>query len=195
MRGAAFRVIVSRNAARAYALSSVGDLLVINLATRAAVLTVATGLSATNGLVESNDGATVYVSSTVGNIAAVDTHTGSVVKTYQVAGTLQDLALSPDGLELYAADEGGSVIAMTVAGGTPRRISAQGSFGLAVSLDGSQLWVTEPSFGKILVIDRAQFLPLRTITLAQGAVPRRIVFDVLDEAVVSDEGGFVHLFR
>ena len=135
------------------------------------MLTVATGLAYTNGLAESVDGLTVYVSSNGGAIAAVDVHAGTVAKTYQVGGLPQDLALSPDGGELYVADENGAVIAMTITTGAQRHLLAPGSFGLAVSLDGSQLWVTQPSVGKILVIDREQFLPLRTIVLAR--VPHR----------------------
>jgi DNA-binding beta-propeller fold protein YncE len=195
MRGSPFRVAVSRNAARAFALSSVGDLLVIDLATRRAVLTATTGLTSTNGLVESIDGSTIYVSSTMGRIAAVDARTGAVARTYDVPGRLQDVVLSPDGLKLYAADESGAVVALTIATGVMRRLPTGDSFGLAVSADGSQLWVTQPRLGRILVLDRATLLPLRTISLTPGSMPRRIAFDASGAAVVSDERGFVLLFR
>jgi DNA-binding beta-propeller fold protein YncE len=135
------------------------------------------------------------VSSTSGGIVALDLESGAVAMTYPVPGALQDLAISPDGTELYAADETGGVIAMTTANGAVRRLPTAPSFGLTMSLDGTQLWITQPSVGRILVVDRAQFAVMRTISGGTIVSPRRIAFDQSGPAIVSDEAGYVHIFR
>ena len=194
MPGNPFRVVVSRDAARAYAISSSENLLVVDLAGRRAVRSVSTGLYATNGLVESRDGATLFVSSMTGGIVAIDLATGGVANVRLRGWSASGSRAVAGCAELYVADETGGVIAMRTRDGTLRRLATQPSFGLALTLDGSQLWVTQPAFGRILVVDPAQLLPIRTIVLGAGTAPRRIAFDQSGQAAVSDESGFVHIF-
>jgi DNA-binding beta-propeller fold protein YncE len=199
MHDSPFRAIVSRDGLSAYALSSEGDLLIIDLVRRVPRATIPTGLQLTNGLVESRDGRTVYVSSTAGNIAAVSVRGNDSVRKFEVPGVLQDIALSPDGGELYVADESGAVEGVRLADGYIRRLEIGPSFGLAVSPDGSRLWVTQPTSGHVVVVDRTEFVRLRTIAIWPGRTnaptPRRIAFDASGDALVSDESGFVHRLR
>lgn len=196
MLGSPFRAVVSHDGGRAYVTSSIGYVLPIDLQKRSAAQAVATELTALNGIALTGSGTTLYVSSMNGDVLALDARTLTTLRRYTLAGLLQDLALSPDESELYVADEAGHVAGLTLSTGASRRADVPGAFGLAVTLDGTQLWVTQPSTGTITVLDRATFNVIRILD-ADGALgaPRRIAFDASGAAVVTDEAGFVHVFR
>lgn len=196
MSGSPFRVVAAADGSRAYATSSAGYVLPIDLTARQGGTAVATSLVALNGAALNRNGTSLYVSSMYGDVLALDAHTLATTRRYTLAGQLQDLALSPDESELYVADEGGRVVGLTLSSGTSRQVNVPGAFGLAVTLDGAQLWVTQPMAGTITVLDRATFALIRTLG-GDGSVgvPRRIVFDASGAAVVTDEAGYIHVFR
>ena len=77
-----------------------------------------------------------------------------------------------------------------------RRLVAQGTggFGLAVTPDQTEVWVTVPSRGRVVVIDRES----RTIRSAinVGGIPRRLAFDRSGALVViADEAGAIRFLR
>ncbi len=108
----------------------------------------------------------------------------------------QGMALSPDGSELYVADEAGPIRVVELSSGTVRSFGADamGGFGLAQSPGGAVLYMTVPGLGQVLAIDRESGQVSKTITT--GGQPRRIAFDLFGQtALVADESGWVHVVR
>ncbi len=91
------RLLVTTNADRVY---------VINLASRPegdrALLRFT---SPSNGLALSRDGRYVYVSTLAGEVAEVELDSNVVRRVFAVGGVAQGLGVSPDGDELYVANE------------------------------------------------------------------------------------------
>jgi YVTN family beta-propeller protein len=131
-----------------------------------------------------------------GLILELDARTLETLRTFNVGGTVQDVAVSGDGLTLYAANEGGWVDVVHLG---PVRHRAQvelgtAAFGLGLSPDEAVLYVTLLDAGKVAVIDRRT---LRVdVILATGGRPRRVAFDVSGcVALVANEAGWVDLVR
>jgi DNA-binding beta-propeller fold protein YncE len=198
MPGSAYRALVSADGLRGYVTSSGGLLLVIDLKAHRAVATIDLALGPTNGLALADGGNTLYITSTRGGIAAVDLRANSVTRRIDVSGVLQDVAVSPDGRELYVADEQSGVSIVPLDGGPRRDVPLDGAFGLALAPDGATIWVTQPGAGRVTVIDRVSREVVRTLRLRAGASasqPRRVAFDGAGNAIVTDEAGYVHLIR
>jgi YVTN family beta-propeller protein len=195
--GNPYRVLFAPDGKRAYATTSAGYLVVIDVAARQVIASVSTGLGPINGIAFSPDGAALYLSSTSGGVATVDPRTNAVLRTYPLAGQLQDIVPSPEGDKLYVADERAGVVALSLASGAAERLPAPGAFGLGLSNGGAKLWVTQPLAGKLTIVDRVTGVALRQIVLnsLSGFIPRRVGFDRRGAAVVTDEAGFVHVFR
>jgi YVTN family beta-propeller protein len=131
-----------------------------------------------------------------GLILELDARTLETLRTFKVGGTVQDVAVSGDGLTLYAANEEGWVDVFQLG---PVRHRAQielgaAAFGLGLSPDEAVLYVTLLDAGKVAVIDRRT---LRVnVILATGGRPRRVAFDVSGcVALVANEAGWVDLVR
>lgn len=197
LRGNPFRTLLSHDGRRAYASSSTGDILAIDLASREPLGAI-TISRPTNGLALSSDDTRLFASSTSGGITIVDVKTMVVVRLIDVPGRLQDVVVAPDASELYVADENGSVAIVSLASGGVSRVPVRGAFGLALTLDGTQLWVTQPLAGRITVLDRRTQMVIRTIPVDNdggSGAPRRIAFTRHGLAVVTDEAGRVHIIR
>ncbi len=108
----------------------------------------------------------------------------------------QDVALTPDETELYVANESGYLDVLDPATlQSIRRLSLAGlyAFGLAVTPDGEQIYVTSPYSGEVGIVDRST----ATIRhLPVGGTPRRIAFDASGStALISNEGNWVDVIR
>jgi DNA-binding beta-propeller fold protein YncE len=150
-------------------------------------------------------GTLLYASSfTTGTISEIDLASGSVARDFIVGGEPQGIALSPDGVELYVADEAGTgridiydLVRITHERSIPSgaETSDGGPFGLAMSPDGATVYVgviTKEGPGLIQVIDAATRTITRTIESC-GRVPRRIAFGFSGGlAVIADESGCVN---
>jgi DNA-binding beta-propeller fold protein YncE len=193
-----FRAIFNSTGTRAYVTQSSGPVLAIDMAQQAIVGSVAS-VSLANGVALSGD-TLLIVTSTNGQIAYIDTRTLTETKRITGGGIFQDVAVSNNGTEFYVAVENGpSIEVRSVAtGALISTISVGGgTFGLAVSPDGAQLWATIPQLafgnGRVSVIDLATRAVVRTIP---ALVPRRVGFDRGGTtAVVSDEAGWVYFIR
>lgn len=198
MAGTPFRTAISRDGRRGYAVSSTGSLLVLDLDARVPITEVATGLVSSNGLALSPGDTALYVSGTSGGgIAAVSLRTNTVTRTYPLTGSLQEVVVSPDGQELYVADEWGRLHALALRTGAERVLALPDAFGMAMTGDGSQLWITRSLGGLVSIVDRASFTLLKSFRLREPGLtttPRRIAFDG-STAVISDESGFVHVIH
>ena len=185
----AWNVLVSRDGTRLYATTNQGVLAIINTATNAIItsLTLLAG-DALRGLALDASGNTLYVAGrNSGKIYVVDTRTNTLTRTLTITGILQRMAVSPDGSELYVANESRGLDIVTVATGAVRTIAlGGGGYGLALSPDGVQLYVTVPSAGVVKIITRATGVVANTLDL--GGRPRNVAFSKSGaNAVISNE--------
>lgn len=187
-----FNLGVSPNGARVYATTAGGHVRVISAATNTVVDSMVVG-SAANGVAFSPDGATVYVSSRdAGTITAFRTSDDGFITSYAVGGRPQRIAVSPDGATLYAANEDQGLDVVTLSNGTVTTVSGLTTgYGLGITPDGAQLWVTSPGEGRVYIVDR-QTLAVTTVQLAGGVVPRNVAFNAAGTTgVVTDGAGNV----
>lgn len=193
--GNAYRLALSPDETRLYVSSNnnAGTLYVLD-PTAMTQLSAATG-SGAQGLALSANGSLLYTAA-AGRVSRRTAATLAVTAFNDVGGIVQDVALSPDGTEVYVANESGWVDvldATTLA--TRQRISIAGApFGLAMAPDGTHLYATSALTGNVFVINRATRAIVRTINV--GGVPRRVAFspDGLT-AFVANEGGWVDVIR
>jgi YVTN family beta-propeller protein len=118
----------------------------------------------------------LYVSSRdAGTVVAIDPQTNAVTRTYHLGGAPQRLAVSPDGGELYVANEAHGLDVVNVATGTVTSVGfGTAGYGLGLTPDGAQLYVLLPDAGEVRVLARTTQAPLRTIPV--GGRPRNVAF-------------------
>ena len=126
----------------------------------------------------------------------LDAGTLAVLASRSLTSSPQDVALTPDETELYVANEGGFVDVLNPSTlQSVRRLTLAGllPFGLAITADGAQLYVTSPSTGTLAIVDRLTgAVQVRPV----GGVPRRIAFDASGAtAIVSNERNWVDIIR
>lgn len=189
-----FRVLVGPEGQRVYATTNRGDLVQIESETRTVAWTIPLGGNL-NGLAINRVGTRVYVGDVGGKVYEVDV-AGNVIRVLNVPGQPQGLVLSSEGTELYAAGEGGDLVVVNlVRGAEVARVSlGAGGFGIAVTPDQAQIWVTAPHTGQVFVLDRMS----RSIvtTIAVGGIPRRLAFDRFGAtAVIADETGTIRFVQ
>ena len=187
----AWNVLVSKNATRLYATTNQGQLAVINTATNAIVAPMTLRLGdALRGIVEDAPRNMLYVAGrNSGNIYVVDTRSNTVVRTIILGGIPQRIAVSPDGEELYVANEARGLDIVTLSTGAFRTVAiGGGGYGLAMSPDGVQLYVTIPNAGVTRIVTRATGTVVGSITT--GGRPRNVAFSARgDYAVITNEDG------
>ena len=182
----AYRLALSPNERRLYVTSTDGRLYVFNTSTR----TVATSKSlggSLQGLAIDHAGASLYVSSTAGDVWRLERGTLRSLRQTTLDCAAQDVALSNDDRDLYVACEKGNVIVLDARTLEQRDVVPVGpAFGLGVTPDGEQLYVSSPSEGDVAIID----LATRRIVghVAVKGTPRRIAFSPSgDQAYVTNE--------
>lgn len=131
-----------------------------------------------------------------GVIVELDTSTLGITRRFEVGGVVQDVVVSADGQNLYAANEAGWLDAIhlpsgrrtaTVDFGTP-------ALGLGLSADQSHLFVGLLSAGRVLVLQRQGLMERAAI--ATGGRCRLIAPHPSGESVlVANEAGWVDLLR
>ncbi|HEX9704706.1 MAG TPA: YncE family protein [Gemmatimonadales bacterium] len=131
-----------------------------------------------------------------GLILELDARTLEATRTFSVGGVPQDVAVSADGLTLYAANEQGWLDAINLSTGrhgAPVPLGS-GGLGLALSPDEAVLYVGLVFAGRVVVIDR---MTLRVLgAIETGGKPRRIAFDPGGKAaLIANEAGWVDVVR
>src|SRR5438128_216192 len=167
VHGDPFVVLVSANGTRVYATSGNTDsVFVIDPASKAVIAAIAVP-AAPNGLALHPTNPLLYVSASFGAaVVEVNTATNTVRRTFSLPGSApQGLVISPDGTQLYVADEAGRLLALNVASGAVAwsTVLPAGGFGVALAPDGASLYVTLPAAGKVVVVSRQGGAILRTL--------------------------------
>ena len=196
VRGNPFLVRVSPDDQLLWVTTEVDSLFAISLASSAVVHRF--GLSGqSNGIAfhPSND-SLVYASVFfVGIVHEINFKRDTVLRSFVLDGRPQAIAVSPDGAELYVANQSLSqlqIVQLQTGTLLPSvNLGAQG-FDLKLSPDGVKIWVTLAGFVK--VFDRQTRALLRTITT--GGSPRRLAFDPGGSTVIiANEAGWVDFIR
>jgi YVTN family beta-propeller protein len=171
-----FVVQVSPDNATLFVGTNSGRLVVINTQTLAVTNTTELG-NAVNGFAVHPDGRMVYASSfTGGTVTEVDILTSTALRTFVVGGSPQDMAVNRKGTVLYVANEAGYMTEIDIATGnigTSIPLGG-GAFGVGVTPDDREAYVSIPSAGKVQVFNLQQGT-LRG-TMEVGGEPRRISF-------------------
>ena len=189
-----FNVVAAAH--RAYVTTAMGDLVVIDVASRKRIARLDVGMAA-NGLALDPRAERLYVSSRdAGVVSVINTSTNEIVRTIRVSAGAQRIALDPDGTTLYVASEGRGVERVNLESGEVSTIPGvqRGAVGLALSPDGERLYVTNPPSGTLQIVDPAEVGVLRTIT-GLGR-PRNVAFGMNGAvALVTDEQGSLIVIR
>jgi len=190
--GNPFPVILARNGRTLYFATNEDRLYALCLGTRRIVASLP--LPATSHFLALDPtGARLYVATrAAGTVLEVDTARHRVIRTFNLGGQPQDLAVSRDGRRLYVANEhhGLDVVSLP----TGQRLGAVnlggGGVSLALSPDEREVYVGLVNGGSVAVVDRAS-LKLRS-TLPTGGRPRGMAFDRSGRVVViANEAGWV----
>ncbi len=127
-------------------------------------------------LVISADGTRLYVSGGDfdddgdGGISVIDTESESVVTTLRMDGGIFRLALSPDGLRLYATDRANAQLVVVdvaqnrVVNSVQVLPEGEETRDLFVSRDGSQIYVANQNSNELVIFDAESFQILRTLS-------------------------------
>jgi len=131
-----------------------------------------------------------------GVVSELDMSNLHEVRRFAVGQRPQGLAVSPDGAELYIADEREQAVKIwDLRSGTLRTsVALEGpAWDLQLTPDSTQLYVGLLD-GAVQILDRADRSVVRTVRL--GGRPRRIAFDRSGTtAVVANEAGWVDILR
>ncbi len=150
-----------------------------------------------NGMALGPGNASLYVTNmSSGDLTEINLVTLATARTIVLGGTPQEVLVSPDGTELYVANEGSLLQVVDLATGnvTSGGAGTGNLFGRAVLPDGKVLVGTRPGSGQVVVIDRVTRQVLSTVTT--GGTPRRVSMDLLGSiAAVANESGWVDLIR
>jgi DNA-binding beta-propeller fold protein YncE len=126
-----------------------------------------------------------------GVIAEVEVPALRALRTFDVGGIVQDVAVTADGQTLYAANESGWVDAIHLANGkrSGRLQFGTAALGLALSADQADVVVGLLHAGRVVIVDRAK-LAVRA-TLLTGGTPRLMATHAQGRVLVANEAGWV----
>ena len=189
-------VRVSPDGSQLFVATSTTAVVTVDVATLSIVRTVDVG-SAPNGFAVHPAGRLLYVSSfDAGTVSEIDMFTGQVVRVFTTFGTPQEMALNRKGTRLYVANEGGWLDEFNLASGDlTNTIPLQaGAFGVGVTPDDGQAYLTLPSAGLIQIFGLQSRKLAKSIDV--GGDPRRIAFSQKGNiAAVTNAAGFITFIR
>ncbi len=195
--GAPFEVIVTPGDSILFVTTNVDSVYGIRLATKAVVARFPTANTA-NGVAARDT--MLYVSTWQGGtVVAFNLRTRAVARTFPVGGIPQKLALSPDGRELYIANQAGYVQFWDLVTGT--RIGGNlplpggGGYGIDRSPSTGLLYVSTAYYGggNLHVVNPVTRQLVKTFSV--GGASRRVVFHSSGLGVVANEGGWIDFIR
>jgi len=130
---------------------------------------------------------------TAGAVLEVDVSHYRVLRSFEVAGWPQGLAVSPDGTTLYVANEhhGLDVIGLGNGKCVARLAGESGSVALAMSPDQRFLYTGHPRQGRVGVIELPSLR--QRGTLETGGRPAQIAFDGYGRVILVNEAGWLDI--
>ena len=188
-----YQTAVLPNGSRFYASGNADKIWVFNAANRTLIDTVHVS-AAPNGMAITADGTKMFVthlSSGVIGVVTLATHAYDTLTT--VGDTpVHGIAVSEDGSKLYVVSQGTDSLYMFDTGSGAnlgQAYAGNGPFGLALTPDGTEVWVTTLS-GELRRYAQGTLVP--GPILALSGTLRRIAIDPAGRgAVIADEGGRV----
>jgi DNA-binding beta-propeller fold protein YncE len=120
----------------------------------------------------------------------IDTATLDTLRSFTLSGTVQDLAVTPDGGTLYVADETNKVHVVNLSTGNHTSITTGvcSAYGLLVTNDGLQVYISCSLSGQIQVIDIGTSAVINTLP-GLGTVRRMALSSDGLSVVAVTEGG------
>ncbi len=189
-----FNLIVSKDGSKVYVTLSTGLVDIFRTSNNTLITAIQLG-AVTNGLALNPAGSRVFISSRdAGTVSVINTANDAVLGTLNTGGMPQRMAVSPDGTELYIANETLGLDIWNIQ--TRSRVTTvpMPAYGLGMTPDGAQLYVTDPGNGNIRVVDRVT--RALVTTLAVGGTPRNVAFNNSGTAgFVTNESDFVTVVR
>lgn len=192
------RALLAPGGARIFVTMDNGTVGVLNPTTGALDTTQPTGWFP-NGLAVTSSGTRLYVGDAAdGTVTEINTDSYAIARTLVVGGAtgpVQDLVVSPDDRSLYVANEAGWVAVVNLSSWSRTdSIPVPGAYGMALTPDGTQLWVTQPTLSTTTVLDCATHQVVGTAHTF--GVPRRIAFTRDGStALVANEAGYAQIVR
>jgi YVTN family beta-propeller protein len=184
--------IVSPDDTRLYVLTNANRVFQIDLSTDQ--ITASIPFSQTpNGLAFHPNGYILYVSTRLGGTTAeIDTRNMTVLRSFFGGGLTQEIVVAPDGSELYVVNENGNLEIHNLQTGARAATVFLGGqpFGLAMTADNLQLYVSQMSAGTVSVVDRQTRAVVKVIPT--GGIPRHIAFSFDGgTAIITNEADYV----
>lgn len=177
------RVFVAGSLSRVWSAPTAGG------AATAAVLS-----GAMEGVAVSRSGGGLFAANENGIVRRLEPTSLAVQETSVPIGFLGDIAVSPDGSQVWVVTQD-AVVALSASTLTPIAFVSigDGTRGMAISPDGQQLYVTT-YLGELVIVDRVQRAVVKRIRL--GGQPAHVAFDHLGKtAVVANEDGWVDIIK
>jgi YVTN family beta-propeller protein len=193
--GGAVRARLGPGETKLYVTLDNGGLVVLNSTSGAVATTIPLGSVPLNGLALTSDRSRLYVSSVGGSVTEINTAADTVMRSFTLGGRPQDLVVGPGDSTLYAANEAGWVQVWDLKTWTRAdSIAVPAAFGLALTPDGKQLWVTETQLGQVAVVDCVSGAVVETIPVL-GAPRHLAITPDGTTAVVANQAGAVQIIR
>jgi YVTN family beta-propeller protein len=191
-----FSVQVSPDGLQLYVGNNDNTLMIVDTQTLQITKTLTVGF-ATNAFAVDPAGRMLYASHFAsGSVSEIDIFTTTVLRTFALGGTTQGLALNRRGTHLYVANQGGYLNDVDLTTGTfGAQIPLAGvAFGVGVTPDDHEAWITLPLDGKVQIFNLVQRRV--TGTLQVGGEPRRIAFSAQGKiGALTDPSGFIIFVR
>ena len=192
--GNPFAVVVAPGDTIVYVTSTADSLFGIRAATAAIAVRLSLPIISNGFAIHDT---LLYVSTRdAGTVTVLNLKTNTFLDTIPIGGRPQGIVVSPDGTELYVANELGTLQFWNIPGQSlDGSVALAGrGFGLARRPTNGQLYVTTLEGGQVQVVDPST----RTIVKSYpvGGIVRRIAFTSSgDLAIVANEGGWVDLIQ
>jgi YVTN family beta-propeller protein len=192
----ALAVRVSPDGTQLFVSTGSTTVFIIDIQSRQIVKSVEVGF-APNAFAVAPDGRILYVSAFLGGtVTEIDMFTGNVLRTFSVGGTPQDLALNRKGTHLYVANEQGYLNDIDLTNGQIGNsiALAGGAFGIGVTPDDNQAFISIPNAGLVQIFSLQQKKIQGSLNL--GGNPRRIAFSQAGKiGAVTNASGFLTFVR
>ena len=187
--------VLSRDGRFLYVATNCDRLVALSLARRAVVGDVAIPLGSLQ-LCRDPSGHRLYASGfRTGLVTEIQVPALRLLRTFDVGGIVQEVAVSPDGETLYVANEAGwlDVIHLATGARTARVDLGSAAMGLTISADHADVVVGLLFAGEVVIMDR-QTLEIRA-TLQTGGRPRLMTAHPKGAVLVANEAGWVDVIR